>query len=123
MSDMTTTLHVPGVWRCPKCKFRLVQMGFNAADGTVFNSDKPGEKCPNCSSPLWRVSWEDEAKEILDIAEAAILRERQLRDLVDELKRIVDAADAGPQRHCRKAYEFTQSQIDRLKERIKQVET
>ncbi len=49
-------LYVPGLWRCAKCKFELVQATLNARDGTVSARDTPGEKCPNCQSPLWRVT-------------------------------------------------------------------
>lgn len=54
MSD--DLIYVPGLWRCPKCKFELVQATLNAIDGTVSARDAPGEKCPNCQSPLWRVT-------------------------------------------------------------------
>jgi hypothetical protein len=65
---------VPGVFRCAKCNFRLLQSYLNAADGTVTSRDTAGEKCPNCSVPLWRVSWKDEAHENLEIAESQINR-------------------------------------------------
>ena len=49
-------IYVPGLWRCAKCNFELLQSNLNAADGTVTPRDTPGEKCPNCDSPLWRVT-------------------------------------------------------------------
>lgn len=49
-------VYVPGLWRCAKCEFELVQATLNARDGTVSARDTPGEKCPNCQSPLWRVT-------------------------------------------------------------------
>lgn len=54
---------VPGVWRCAKCEFELIQSTLNAGTGTVTARDNPGEKCPNCSTTLWRVSWKDWATE------------------------------------------------------------
>lgn len=57
-------IYVPGTWQCPKCNFVLVQSNLNAADGSVTARDEPGDKCPNCDSPLWRVSWKDQAKEM-----------------------------------------------------------
>jgi len=35
-------VYVPGLWRCPKCEFHLCQATL--------------DKCPNCDSPLWRVT-------------------------------------------------------------------
>lgn len=64
-----TKTYIPGVWRCAKCNFRLVQSNLNARDGTVTPRDEPGEPCPNCKRPLWRVSWKDEAQENLALAE------------------------------------------------------
>lgn len=56
-------VYVPGLWRCAKCKFELVQATLNARDGTVSARDTPGEKCPNCASPLWRVTERDARQE------------------------------------------------------------
>lgn len=56
-------VYVPGLWRCAKCKFELVQATLNAVDGTVSARDTPGEKCPNCQSPLWRVTERDARQE------------------------------------------------------------
>ena len=69
-SAPTSQEYIPGVFRCAKCNFRLVQSNLNAADGTVTARDNAGEKCPNCSVPLWRVSWKDEAQENMEIAES-----------------------------------------------------
>lgn len=72
-------IYVPGTWRCPKCQFVLVQSNLNAADGTVTARDEPGDKCPNCESPLWRVSWQQQAKEMAEYTEAEIIRSRALQ--------------------------------------------
>ena len=58
-----SALYVPGVWRCVKCNFELMQSNINAQDGTVTARDTPGDKCPNCDTALWRVSWKDWATE------------------------------------------------------------
>jgi rubrerythrin len=62
-------VYAPGRWRCAKCKFTLLQSNLNANTGTVTSRDAPGDKCPNCDAPLWRVSWKQEAEDNLDIAE------------------------------------------------------
>lgn len=62
-------VYVPGLWRCAKCNFRLVQKTLNADSGTVTSNDVPGTKCPNDGSPMWRVTWKEralEAEEQLD---------------------------------------------------------
>lgn len=86
---MTESAYVPGVWKCPKCDFRLIQSNLNALDGTVTARDQPGDKCPNCSSPLWRVSWKDEAQENMRIAENQLNRALKAEAEVERLRRIV----------------------------------
>ncbi|XUM21041.1 hypothetical protein ACRAVF_33925 (plasmid) [Bradyrhizobium oligotrophicum S58] len=59
-----TDVYVPGAWRCPKCSFVLQQASLNAADGTVTVRDAPGDACPNCNRPLWRLTWKEQANEM-----------------------------------------------------------
>lgn len=61
--QVTPSPYVPGSWHCAKCKFTLQQMSLHASTGQVTANDKPGEKCPNCDSPLWRRTWEQDARE------------------------------------------------------------
>tara|TARA_R110002126_G_scaffold290704_4_gene448316 strand:- start:16836 stop:17837 length:1002 start_codon:yes stop_codon:yes gene_type:complete len=63
LSALPSDLYVPGVWRCPKCQFELMQSNLNSRDGTVTARDEAGDKCPNCKTALWRVSWKDWAIE------------------------------------------------------------
>lgn len=65
-------LHVPGMWRCAKCSFVLVQSNLNADDGTVTTRDEAGATCPNDGAPLWRVSWRDHAEEMAQRAEGLV---------------------------------------------------
>ncbi len=58
-------VYVPGMWRCPKCEFTLVQSNLNMLDGTVTARDEAGDKCPNCSSALWRVTYKDAYAEVM----------------------------------------------------------
>lgn len=105
-------IFVPGIWRCAKCKFTLVQSNLNAADGSVTARDKPGDKCPNDGSPLWRVSYRDWAlenekawEELLNRKDAAIAvlstRPPEVEALVEAVERFIcdydddDRADAG----------------------------
>jgi hypothetical protein len=58
-------IHIPGVWRCAKCQFRLIQSNLNAQDGTVTARDEASAPCPNCAVPLWRVTWREEAEDLI----------------------------------------------------------
>lgn len=77
-------VYVPGLWRCPKCEFQLVQANLNAGDGSVTARDQPGDKCPNCNSPLWRVTERDAGNKLIDDAERVCM-EQQTR--IDEARR------------------------------------
>ena len=56
IESLERQVYVSGLWGCPKCKFSLMQGAINACDGSVSTRDEPGEKCPNCNTPLWRVT-------------------------------------------------------------------
>lgn len=58
-------VHVPGLWRCAKCDFTLMQSNLNARDGTVSARDQAGDRCQNCDAPLWRVTWKEQAQELM----------------------------------------------------------
>lgn len=81
-------VYIPGVWRCAKCKFRLVQSNLNAHDGSVTARDDPGEKCPNDGSPLWRVTYKDDVAESYERwaeqVERAVAAEEQVQYLSAE---------------------------------------
>lgn len=85
-SELIMTLerlvYVPGLWRCPKCKFQLVQAELNAATGNVTARDRPGDKCPNCHGPLWRVTERDAGNEMVDQCEAAIKHSTEIEALL-----------------------------------------
>ncbi len=59
--DLAKRVYQPGIWRCAKCNFRLVQSNLHAASGAITTRDKPGDTCPNDGSPMWRVSWQEDA--------------------------------------------------------------
>lgn len=84
-------VYVPGVWRCAKCDFRLIQSNLNASDGTVTARDTPGDKCPNCASPLWRVTERQERIEAMELAETGFIRAGKAEDALADL---ADTADA-----------------------------
>lgn len=84
-------VHVPGVWRCAKCDFRLIQSNLNASDGTATARDTPGDKCPNCHSPLWRVTERQERIEAMELAETGFTRAGKAENALQDL---ADSADA-----------------------------
>lgn len=79
-------VYVCGSWRCAKCSFVLQQMVIDAASGTIAAQDKPGEPCPNCASPLWRVTWRQEAEEMGKRAEEQMGRIAELEAEVARLR-------------------------------------
>lgn len=83
-------IYVPGQWRCAKCEFRLTQSNLYAASGTVGPRDEPGDKCPNCNGPLWRVSAMDDRNEAFKCANATFDRVARLREALTEICRIKD---------------------------------
>ena len=98
-------VYVPGSWHCAKCKFTLLQSNLNARDGTVTPRDKPGDKCPNCNSPLWRATWKQDAFEMqeraveqMERAKAAESRaeqaERALAEAVEVLRPFAEIREA-----------------------------
>jgi rubrerythrin len=98
-------VYVPGQWRCAKCKFTLIQANLNANDGTVTARDQPGDKCPNCDSPLWRVTERDAGNEMIDRAVEAFEAKRAaethsaaLARALEELVTKVDAFWNDPER-------------------------
>lgn len=83
-------VYLPGQWRCPKCNFRLTQSNLYMASGAVGPRDDPGDKCPNCNGPLWRVSAMDDRNEAFKTANDTFGRVEKLRTALTEICRIHD---------------------------------
>lgn len=78
--ELEALVYVPGLWSCPKCKFQLMQSNLNVGDGSVTARDTPGDECPNCNGPLWRVSYKTAYADLMKIA-------KDMSDQINELKR------------------------------------
>ena len=89
---LSKLVYVPGLWRCAKCKFQLIQANLNAGDGSVTARDQAGDKCPNCDAPLWRVTEREAGNKLIDDAERVCM---ETAARIDEARRkaIVDATD------------------------------
>ncbi|GAB4071680.1 hypothetical protein KHC28_00120 [Ancylobacter sonchi] len=74
IAELERQVYVPGLWRCARCNFSLLQANLNACDGSVTARDQPGDKCPNCDSPLWRVTERQAGNEMVDRAEEYLAR-------------------------------------------------
>lgn len=85
-------VYIPGQWRCPKCEFRLTQSNLYAATGTVGPRDEPGDKCPNCNSPLWRVSAMEDRNEAYKCANNTFDR---LEKLSTAAQSLINGLDTG----------------------------
>ena len=92
---LESLVYCPGVWRCVKCDFRLIQSNLNANTGTVTARNEPGDKCPNCNSPLWRVSERQERVEAMDMAEQQFMRADAAEKALAEIHEILDREIAG----------------------------
>ena len=68
---MQGLIYCPGVLRCAKCDFRLIKTTLTPAG--AFANEEP-DRCPNCNVPMWRVTWQDEAKEAYKVAESQMGR-------------------------------------------------
>jgi hypothetical protein len=77
-------IYVPGLWRCAKCKFTLVQANLNVADGSVTARDEP-DRCPNCNLPLWRVTERAARIEAEQMAEQAVTQRIDIEDVLRSL--------------------------------------
>lgn len=87
IAELRQLVYVPGSWKCAKCKFLLVQSNLNALDGTVTARDTPGDKCPNCDGPLWRVTWKQDRNEAYELCEQQVQRAVALEEQIAELRR------------------------------------
>lgn len=92
---MQDLIYCPGVLRCAKCDFRLIKTTLCIRDGNAYANNDP-DTCPNCNVPMWRVTWEDEAKDAYKTTESqmdrAIEAERSLAALQSH-GQAFDAAD------------------------------
>ena len=87
IAELEKLVYVPGLWRCPKCEFQLLQANLSAVDGRVSARDEPGDKCPNCGGPLWRVTERQAGNDLVDRC-TQLLEENKL------LKAQIETSDA-----------------------------
>lgn len=83
-------VYVPGLWRCPKCNFQLVQANLHAATGTVSARDEPGDKCPNCNRPLWRTTERQARKEMELRCEEQMTRAEKAEAALAEAAKVIE---------------------------------
>lgn len=128
IDSLEKLVYVPGYWRCAKCKFTLIQASLNAHDGSVTARDTPGDKCPNCASPLWRVTERDAGNEMVDRCEAAVVEAADLRRELDRLRSDLEflLALEGEWKddpvQLRETFSSLRKEIDRLTKEARAVE-
>ncbi len=96
-------VYVPGLWRCAKCQFQLIQANLNAGDGSVTARDQVGDKCPNCDVPLWRVTEREAGNKLIDDAERVCMEtaariDETRRKAIEECAAIADRWTSPEQR-------------------------
>ena len=64
ISELESSVLVPGVLRCAKCHFQLTKKILCMRSGTVGSGDSKTEPCPNGCGPLWPVTWQQWATEM-----------------------------------------------------------
>lgn len=64
--ELEALVYVPGLWKCSKCQFSLVQRTLCAATGGVYVNDKEGETCPNCGTTLERITEREAGNDMVD---------------------------------------------------------
>lgn len=89
-------VYTPGLWRCAKCSFMLVQRNLNANSGTVTARDQPGDKCPNCNVPLWRVTERENARDNYDAADGLQLELNAARAEIERLRAVPEGCKLIP---------------------------
>lgn len=100
---LVTLVYVPGLWRCAKCEFQLIQANLNAGDGSVTARDQAGDKCPNCDVPLWRVTEREAGNKLIDDAERVCMEtaariDETRRKAIEECAAIADRWTSPEQR-------------------------
>jgi rubrerythrin len=88
--DLASQVYVPGLWKCAKCGFQLLQSNFNVSDGNITARNEPGDKCPNCNSPLWHVTERDAHNEIGKRLEGEFDRAERLAACLREAWAVID---------------------------------
>lgn len=83
-------VYVPGLWRCAKCSFQLQQMNLHVSTGNVSARNEPGDKCPNCDVPLWRVTEREAGNQMCDRLEAEIVGRAAM---LDHFEAVADASE------------------------------
>lgn len=67
IDDLERRLHVPGMWRCPKCSF-IQQNAYMRPDGSTSANTTPELRpCPNDGHDMIPVTWEEHAREAIGI--------------------------------------------------------
>lgn len=71
----------PGEWRCPTCTFVLHRRVLFAQSGTVgIPTNEYTEPCPNCTTLLVPVTWQEEAHTLASRCEQLLLENKALRE-------------------------------------------
>lgn len=86
--------YIPGQFVCPKCKFFLVSQTLYMKSGNVGPNRKPTE-CANGCGPMWRVSWQDGLRDMMDRVDKLHTERDTLRERVGRLRRNLEAISTG----------------------------
>ena len=68
IKELDGKVYLKGHWRCPKCDFYCVSTLIDAGTGK-FAADQEPQKCANGCGPMWRVTHEESANNMVAHAE------------------------------------------------------
>jgi len=83
-------VHLPGHWKCQNCDFYLVSTNLHAASGNFSANDKPHD-CANGCGPMWRVTHEQSANDMVDSVERLTAEVSRLTMMLEEYVRLDNA--------------------------------
>lgn len=84
---------VPGKVHCAKCGFTLQRVNLYMLSGTTGAGGEETEPCPNDGTPLLPITWEQEAREAMTMAEQQFDRAHALEEAAAELLACKDLKD------------------------------
>jgi hypothetical protein len=77
-AKMKQEKYVPGHWECKKCEFYLVSKILYVQSGSIGSNDSPNQ-CANGCGPMWRISWTDHVRKVIEGVDALADERNQLR--------------------------------------------
>jgi hypothetical protein len=79
LEEANKSQYMPGRLKCVKCNFVLISTNIHVMDGS-FSANNKSETCPNCDVPMWKVTYKDGYKDIVESNDNLHDKNKVLRD-------------------------------------------